>query len=64
MAGEHSGNLHQYKMRRVATLDGKPDPTAPEEVAYICEGHFPDKDDPKFLLCTCDLCKERRGGGN
>lgn len=60
--GKHRGLVHEYDAKMVAELDGTPTPDAPEEKAYICEGHFPDRDDPKFLLCICALCKERKKG--
>ena len=55
-----SGRLHQYDCRMIAKPDGTPVIGAPKEKTYICEGHYPDVTDPKFLLCTCELCKERK----
>lgn len=43
-----------------ATLDGKPVKDAKIETTHICEGHYPDLSDPKFLLCICELCKKRK----
>lgn len=60
--GKHGGNVHEYDARMVAELDGTPVTDAPQEKAYICEAHFPDMDDPKFLMCICALCKERTKG--
>lgn len=57
---ECRGNLHEYTARMFAKLDGTPVIGAPEETTYICENHYPDKTDPKFLLCGCRLCRERR----
>jgi hypothetical protein len=54
-----SGKLHQYNVRMVAKLDGTPVKDAKEEKTYICEGHYPDIEDPKFMKCICDLCKDR-----
>lgn len=54
-----SGNLHEYTAQMVARLDGTPVLDAPKETTYICEGHYGDRSDPKFLLCACRLCKDR-----
>ena len=64
--GPHKGLIHQAEAQMVAELDGTPVNGAPKEKAYFCEGCFPDKDDPKFLLCACELCLKRRkvSGGN
>lgn len=56
-----SGNIHEYDVQMVAKLDGTPVTDAPKEKTYICEGHYPDPSDPKFLLCVCRLCKDRKG---
>lgn len=56
-----AGNLHEYDVQMVAETDGTPVTNAPKEKTYICELHYPDPSDPKFLLCTCRLCKERKG---
>jgi hypothetical protein len=54
------GLLHQFNVQMFANLDRTPVFDAPVEKTYICEGHAPpDPDDPKFLLCTCELCKAR-----
>jgi hypothetical protein len=54
------GRLHEFDVQMFAELDGTPVKDAPIEKTYICEGHAPpDFDDPKYLLCTCRLCKER-----
>lgn len=58
MLGE--GNLHEYSVQMKAKLDGTPVTDAPVETTWICEGHYPDSTDPKFLLCSCRLCKERK----
>lgn len=62
MPGNHKGNLHEYDVQMFAKPDGTPVLNAPKEKTLICEGHYPDRDDPKFLLCTCRLCKERKHG--
>jgi hypothetical protein len=54
-----SGRLHQYTTRMIAKPDGTPVVGAPQLKTYICEGHYPDVTDPKFLLCSCELCKGR-----
>jgi hypothetical protein len=54
------GPLHQFEAQMFAKLDGTPVKDAPIEKTYICVGHAPvDRDDPNYLLCTCELCKER-----
>lgn len=58
--GDHKGNLHEYDVQMMATLDGRPTPGAPKEKTYICEGHYPDKDDPTFATCDCRLCRIRK----
>ena len=56
------GNLHVYEVEMVAKLDGTPVVDAPKEQKFIiCERHYPDASDPKFLLCACRLCGERKG---
>lgn len=57
-----AGELHQYTARMIANPDGTSVVGAAEEKTYICEGHYPDVTDPKFLLCTCQLCKGRASG--
>lgn len=57
-----SGKLHHYDVQMVAELDGTPVKDAPMEKTFICEGHYPDVSDPKFLLCICDLCKKSKAG--
>lgn len=56
-----AGNLHEYDVQMFADVNGNPVKDAPKEKTFICELHYPDPDDPKFLLCTCRLCKERKG---
>jgi len=56
------GDLHEYDVQMFAKPDGTPVTDAPKEKTLICEGHFPDPDDPKFLTCVCRLCKERKRG--
>lgn len=58
--GAHQGKLHEYDIQMMATLDGRPVKGAPKEKTYICEGHYPDKDDPTFATCDCRLCQIRR----
>lgn len=59
--GVHRRNIHEFQVRKVAETDGTPVHGAPMEKTYLCEGHAPrDPDDPKFLLCTCRLCRERK----
>lgn len=53
------GNLHQYAARMTAMPDGTPVQDAATMKIYVCEGHFPDPTDPKFLTCACELCKLR-----
>lgn len=55
------GNLHEWTVRMMAKLDGTPTPDAPLEKTIICEKHYPDREDPKFLHCACRLCKGRKG---
>ena len=55
-----SGKLHEYDVQMYAKLDGTPVTDAPKEKTFICEGHYPDKDDPTFSQCACRLCLERR----
>ena len=55
-----SGKLHQYNVKMVADADMNPVNNAPMEKTFICEGHYPDPDDPKFMTCACDLCFERK----
>lgn len=54
-----AGRIHQYHVQMKAKLDGTPVIDAPVEKTYICEGHYPDVEDPKFLRCSCELCKGR-----
>lgn len=56
-----SGKLHEYDVQMYAKLDGTPVRNAPMEKTLICEGHYPDKDDPTFSSCTCRLCVDGRG---
>lgn len=56
-----SGKLHQYTVRMIANPDGTPVVGAVDEKTHICEGHYPDTTDPKFLQCACELCKKRKG---
>lgn len=58
--GPHSGLVHQYEAQFIAELDGRRVDGAPKEVAFICEGCYPDKDDPTFSQCVCLLCLGRR----
>jgi hypothetical protein len=58
--GEHRGNLHEYEVNMIATLDARPVSGAPVEKTYICEGHYPDSEDPTFSKCMCSLCLERK----
>lgn len=60
--GRHTGRLHEYKSKKIAELDGTIIHNPIEETVYICEGHYPDKEDPLFSLCQCGLClKAKRG---
>lgn len=54
--GEHRGLLHQYTVKMAANPDGSEVKDAPKESAVICEGHYPDKSDPTFSQCRCELC--------
>lgn len=58
--GEHKGRLHAYQSKQIAKVDGTPVRNAPEYEIFICEGHYPDKDDPTFSQCRCRLCMEER----
>lgn len=61
MKGAHSGKIHQYTARKFAETDGTPVKNAPVQVAFICEEHYPDRTDPTFALCRCELCLKRMG---
>jgi hypothetical protein len=58
--GEHIGNVHEYKIKKVAELDGTPVHDGLESTIYICEGHYPDAEDPTFRKCICGLCLKRK----
>ena len=64
LPGDHSGRVHAYEFKKVAELDGTPVNGARWSEVLICEGHYPDKDDPKFTLCSCRLCRARRKSQN
>lgn len=56
--GPHRGRIHEYTSQMIAKLDGTPVKDAPEKLMYLCEGCYPDPEDPKFVLCACGLCKK------
>ena len=58
--GPHGGNVHEYQTIQIAKLDGTPVQNAPVVTTYVCEQCYPDPSDPKFVLCGCRLCRERR----
>lgn len=58
--GEHKGKVHAYVAQRFADLKGNPVQNEPKQEFLICEGHYPDADDPTFSTCTCRLCLERQ----
>ncbi len=54
--GPCSGKLHEYQTKKIMEVDGTSVHIGPWVQIYICEKHYQDREDPKFLKCMCRLC--------